>query len=108
MPCAESLYGLSRWNCDRARMPYGELALVQHELENAAELVLVRDGQQSAFAPARRAHTGHVFRKVRTIVNEPLKPSLEIWQPIEHFGLQGFYSEQWNQSHHGTDLHGEL
>src|ERR1700747_1898265 len=57
-----------------------ELALVQHELENASELISVSDGQQSSFAHALGAHAGQVFREVWAVVDEPLQASFAIWQ----------------------------
>src|SRR5712691_1578121 len=85
-----------------------ELALVQHELENASELISVGDGQQSPLAHALGAHAGKILGEIRTIINEPLKASLEVRQLVQHLRFQRFHREQRNQSHHGADLHREL
>src|SRR6266567_6836495 len=55
-----------------------ELALVQHELENASELISVGDGQQSPLAHALGAHAGKILREIGTVIDEPFQTPLEI------------------------------
>ena len=54
------------------------------------------------------SHASDVICQVRTVVEEPLHPSLESRQLIEDFLLQSLYREERDQSNHGADLHGEV
>ena len=85
-----------------------ELALVQHILQDLAELILGRNGKQAALTHARRPHAGHIADEVRPIVDEPLQPPFEARQPLQQLRLQGFHGEQRNQPDHGTNLHWKM
>src|SRR5208283_162626 len=82
-----------------------EFALVQHELQNAAQLVLASDRQQSALTHSLCTHASKVRCEIGTVVNEPIKTFLEIGQLVENFRFQGLYRKQRDQSHHGSNLH---
>src|SRR5208337_4423426 len=85
-----------------------EFALVQHKLQDASQLVLACDRQQSALAHSLGTHAGQVRGEVGTVVDEPLQTFLEIGQLVENIGLQRLDCKQRDQSHHGANLHREV
>ena len=85
-----------------------ELAFVQHELQNAPQLVrLAMESSRRSPIPSVRMQA-RFARQVRTVVNEPFQASLEIGQLVEHIRFQRLDGKQRDQSHHGANLHGKL
>src|SRR5215469_13443548 len=85
-----------------------EFALVQHELQNAAQLILICDGKQPSITNAFRPHASQVVGQIGPVVDEPLEAPFEIGQAIQHLRFKGLDSEKRDQSHHRPNLHREM
>src|SRR6266404_642822 len=70
-----------------------KFVFIEHEPQNAAQLILADDGKQSPLGISRRAHARDVLDQVGTIANEPFHAPFEIRQTIEQVRLQRLDSE---------------
>ena len=81
-----------------------ELALVEHHVQHAPQLIAVENRQQAPLAPAWCPHAGHVLGQVGPVLDEPFETSAESVVPHQCFRLERLHGEQRNQADERSNL----
>ena len=66
-----------------------------------------QQGQQAAFAAARRLPMRYEVRKVGPVIQEPLEALVKTGQFFQELRFQSLDGEQRNQAHHGPKPHAD-
>src|SRR5713101_9103802 len=87
-----------------------KLPLIERVAKHPLQTLTGGDSEEVVAMPAAATvvHEGHASSEVGPILEEPLHALLEVGEAIDHFSLQDFRREQWNQPHHRADAQGHV